>query len=91
MLCQHLPMRLTRREFGALFGVASSGSAASRGVARVQTHNGAPALFINGEPQAPAAYYIPIPLEQYIRPFAKAGVHLYAWGWGATMAHVCRS
>lgn len=55
--------------------------------AEIKTHQGVPTLFIDGAPYPAYAYFFPVPVKEHIADFARAGVHLYTWGWGETIPH----
>ncbi len=88
---------MTRREFtgqlmraGAVAAVASGTSAAHAAAgtrASVRIHNGVPSLLIRDSPALPYIYFFPYPVKEFIADFAKAGIHIYSWGWGSIIAH----
>jgi len=74
-----------------LTAARSSGAAALTGTrAEIKEHNGAPTLFINGEPHSAFSYMTYTPDKDYFEAFGDAGVHLYSFpanadghtGWG---------
>ena len=82
---------ITRRQFGAAAlvssAVAASGRATSGTRARVAPNLGAPTLYINDVPRDPYIYFFAEPVKEYIADFARAGIHLYSWGWSSIIAH----
>jgi len=48
-------------------------------IAKVREHNGAPTLFINGEPSAAQVYMTYNPTSRHFEQFGRAGVHIYSF------------
>jgi hypothetical protein len=89
---------IARRHFLGLsaMGIAGLEAAAApfqdpgdRTVAKIQSHKGAPAIFINGSPVDPLIYFFPVPVKEHIAGFYRAGIRLYSWGNGTTMSEDC--
>ena len=55
--------------------------------AKVKINQGVPTLFINDVPYPPFLYFFTVPVKKYIKDFAKAGIHLYSWGWSDIANH----
>ena len=55
-------------------------------VAKVEMYRGVPTLFIDGVPHFAYVYFFAAN-DKYIPDFAKAGVHIYTWGWSKVIPH----
>ncbi len=85
-----MQMMATRRLFlktASSAGMAPVYKGEKRTRAEVRVDRGVPTLFINGEPQLPYLYYFPVPVKEYIRDFARAGVSILTWGYGSVIDH----
>jgi hypothetical protein len=55
--------------------------------ARIGSHKDVPALFINDAVASPYVYFFPVPVKEHVADFAKAGLHIYSWGWSDIIPH----